>query len=364
MAPFDPVILQVVGSFASSAMKSAVKDLVTSLVRRTPLSEDAESNRQLERPENRLAIGKRLVDGKEVLAVCLEKEDGPAYNEAIALKAESPEKVVVEVVGLAQSVWPKDEKKNKPEGPWSLEPGSSVGHIDSYAGSLGIFVTFEYPKGPKGRKKGTFKGFTSASHVLGVNNKAEMGDHIVSPARPDSDNDAALKVGVLGSYKPLTHYTQQNDPQSVVNRVDIGVVELDVEVDCTMRNLVVDPARAKELMPITGVLSEDELLAHLDQPVYMVGRTSGFSEGVLLVAALSVYPIRLPNGKSYLYGDTCVVRPKDENTTFSAGGDSGALIYTADGKAAGFLVAGSPTRSFFQPAHSCLKSINAKLIRE
>jgi len=200
--------------------------------------------------------------------------------------------------------------------------------------------------------------------VLGVNNTAKLGDYIVSPCRPDSDNDLSLRVGTLGPYKPLTHYTAQNDPEAIVNRVDVGVVELEVNIDCLGRNLVVDPEHPKDQMSLSGVLSEDELLNHLDQPVYMVGRTSGFSEGILHVAGLGVYPMRLPNGKSYLYGNVYVVRPKKEGTNFSAGGDSGAVVYTADGKAAGFLIAGSPTRSFFQPAHICLNSINAKMIKE
>jgi hypothetical protein len=269
----------------------------------------------------------------------------------------------VEVVGFAQSIWPQDPIFGAGTDQWTLQPGSSVGHIDSWAGSLGLFVSFEYPKGPKAHKKGTFQGFTSASHVLGVNNQAKLGDHIMSPARPDSDNDASLKVGVLGPYKPLTHYTQQNDPMTVVNRVDLGLVELDVDIDSSLQNTVVDPAHPKDQMTISGVLSEDELLAHLDEPVYMVGRTSGFSEGILHISGLGVYPIRLANGRSYLYGDVYVVRPKSESRHFSAGGDSGALIYTANGKAAGFLVAGSPTRSFFHPAHTCLKSLNAKLMK-
>jgi hypothetical protein len=348
------VLANLASTFSSSAIKTIVTELVSGLDRKTPISQKSESDTQLQRPENRMSLGKKLFEGKEVLAVCLEKEEGPAYNEAIALRDQSPETVVVEIVGMAQSIWPQDQNQGTSNGVWTLQPGSSVGHVDSWAGSLGAFVTFEYPRGPKTRR-GTFNGFTSASHVLGLNNKAQLDDHVMSPARPDSDNDAAYKVGKLGPYKPLTHYTQQNDPEAIVNKADIGVVELDVGVECSMQNLVVDPANPKNLMPITGVLSEDDLVAHLEEPLYMVGRTSGFSEGTLHVAGLGVYPIRLPNGRSYLYGDVYVVRPKTVKSNFSAGGDSGALIYTASGKAAGFLVAGSPTRSFFQPAHTLSK---------
>jgi hypothetical protein len=153
----------------------------------------------------------------------------------------------------------------------------------------------------------------------------------------------------------------QNDPEAILNTADIGVVELDVDIKCSMQNAVVDPARPKKFMTISGVLSEDDLIAHLNEPVYMTSRTSGFSEGILHIAGLGVYPIRLPNKKSYLYKDLYVVRPKDDTLSFSAGGDSGAPVYTAQGKLAGFLVAGSPKHSFFQPAHTCLKSIKATL---
>jgi hypothetical protein len=355
--PLETVIIASVLSKFAPIMRDLVAEMLRNLERSQPLKQLDNSDFSLERPENRMGFGKKLIGGKEVLAICLERPEGPAYNEAVALQKESPDRVAIEVVGYAQSVWPIPSKQ--PAGPMgkTLQPGSSVAHIHGWAGSLGAFVKFRYPKSTP-----IYKGFTSAAHVLGVNNSAERGDYVISPGRPDIDPPTAdYKVGKIGSYVYLTHYKGQNDPEAVLNRADIATVELDDETQCPQANLVPNPSKPSAEIPITGVLTPDELIARLDEPVYMVGRTSGFSSGSLDVAGVAAFPVKLPSGKAYLYGELNVVKPMD-GKDFSAPGDSGSLVYTKDGKAAGFLVAGSPTRSFFHAAHSCLKAVNAQLV--
>lgn len=348
----------VVAAFSAGVVSDLVENwLSESRSIKKPVREAEDETFTLERPENRFGLAKKLINGEEALAIYLEKDSGRAYDEALALKEQEPERVSVEVIGFAQSVWPKDSSANGDACADGLAPGSSVGHIHGWAGSLGAFINFKYRGG-----RNTYKGFTSAAHVLGINNEAEKGDPIVSPGRPDEEADIDCRIGKLGRCAYLTHYSEQNDPNAVLNKADIAAVELDDETISPEANLVRDPKKPKELMPITGVLDQDGLIGHLESPVYMCGRTSGFAEGVLDGANLAAFPIRLPNGKKYLYGELNVVRPQTNKRTFSAAGDSGALVYTEDGMAAGFLVAGSPRRSFFHPAYLCLKQIGARLV--
>ena len=139
-------------------------------------------------------------------------------------------------------------------------------------------------------------------------------------------------------------------------------MKLDDELSCPQKNFVKNPNKSGESLKISKVLSRDDLIQCLDKPVFMVGRTSGFSEGILDGTGLAAYPIKLPNGKNYLYGELSVIRSATSNQPFSLGGDSGAMVYTEKGGLAGFVVAGSTKRSFFQPAYNCLRHIDASLI--
>jgi hypothetical protein len=65
------------------------------------------------------------------------------------------------------AVWPTDSSANEDACADGLSPGSSVGHVNGWAGSIGTFIDFKY----RGSRN-TYRGFTSAAHVLGINNEA------------------------------------------------------------------------------------------------------------------------------------------------------------------------------------------------
>lgn len=136
----------------------------------------------------------------------------------------------------------------------------------------------------------------------------------------------------------------------------------DDEDICPEENVVIDPRNTSRWMPIKGVLDQDGLIEHLEKPVYMMGRTSGFSEGILDGACLAAFTIKFSNGKKYLYGDLNFVIPSYNGIACSAPGDSGALVYTESGLAAGFLVGATHKGSLFHPAFSCLQHIDGELI--
>ena len=190
LAGFEPV------------MRKALRGIVESLAGSDPILRERKGELVLSRPSQRLGLGRKLIEGKPGLAIYLEKGEGSAYDEAMKLKKETDEPVSVEVVGFAQSVWP-EEASSILTSESDLKPGISVSHINGWAGSLGAFVSFLH----KPRSRVRYRGFTSAAHVLGMNNRAESDDHIVSPGRPDVEPDISYKIGTLARCAYLTHYT-------------------------------------------------------------------------------------------------------------------------------------------------------------
>ena len=65
-----------------------------------------------------------------------------------------------------------------------------------------------------------------------------------------------------------------------------------------------------------------------------------------------------------MYSNVVVVAPSDAKRGFSAGGDSGAPVYTKSGGLVGFVVGGSGKRTFVHPAVSCLEAVGAELVVE
>src|SRR5215469_5440225 len=123
MADFA-VTVALLESFAP-IMQKVVQEMVKELTRKNVVRQEDNSTFTLERPENRLGLGKKIVEGRETLAICLEKNEGPAYNEATTLQQKSPEKVSIVVVGYAQSVWPKSGEQQAGPKDDSLQIGSS-----------------------------------------------------------------------------------------------------------------------------------------------------------------------------------------------------------------------------------------------
>ncbi len=211
----------VLSAFTNVKTVEIIKDFLDSLNRKEPVRQDDNEGFILERPSNRLGVVKTIINGKEALAIYLEKDEGSAYNEAMALQKKEPSRVSVKVIGFAQAVMPTLAVSKQISGNKQLVIGSSVSHIHGLAGSLGAFVKFKQPK-----RQGEFKGFTSAAHVFGCNNIAQNGDPIISPGRPDIVADIQYRVGTLAKCSYLTHYSEQNDPNAVLNKNDIAVAEL------------------------------------------------------------------------------------------------------------------------------------------
>ena len=329
---------------------------------RLALTEKGDSKEAvLQPPSTRMAIGQQLRNGKLKATVIVEESSGPAFQEAKQMEKESNKEISVLIVGRAFSSHPENERGKVAPGASLQEwrPGRSVSHIDGFAGTIGAFVTF---KKKKLREK--FKGFTSASHVLGLLGQAELDDKILCPGPPDGPRDLENTSGYLRKCIALCHYKGQATPRKIFNKTDIAIAEMKEDVDFPSANLVPDPKSPEtRFIQLQKVLSLKEMLNLSDGgEVYTFGRSSGFAKGKLISVNVQAFPIRLADRRSYLYGDLGIIEAINRKRGFSLPGDSGAPIYTAKGELLGFVVGGAGYNTFFHAAEACFQEVDATLI--
>jgi len=191
-----------------------------------------------------------------------------------------------------------------------LRPGLSVAHPSVTAGTLGGFVRFQ------GRP-----ALLSNNHVLAASNAATIGDPTLQPG-PADGGTAADRVGTLAAFQRLT--------DSDRNLVDAAVATLDDGV-------------ATEPQAYPGGALADTVAAGADvdpdEVVEKVGRTTGHTRG--RISAVEV------DGVSVQYDETVHVFDDQIEIeglagAFSAGGDSGSVIWRSSDRAPlGLLFAGS-----------------------
>jgi len=304
---------------------------------------------RLETPDRRISVGLSKRDGKYVLALLVEKEDGWARQRAQEMESSHPNRVIVEVTGKAYSSTPS----SVPRGTSSeLLPGFSIGHWRGYPGTLGGFVVVK-----AGSK--TWAGIISASHVLSNNNAAAKGDRILYPGCPDGPRTLAQLIGTLADYTLLVHY--QDEESDPVNTEDIAVVQPDNLASLPSANLVPNPKDPGRKIKLKGCVQAEQLFEYLGEPVYKTGRTTGLTCGILDVAKTRPPAIQLSNGRIYFYENVIAVKNQGQKA-FSQPGDSGSIVYANDGMALGLIIGGSSEYTFASPLSSCLKAVNAELL--
>jgi len=192
-----------------------------------------------------------------------------------------------------------------------LRPGLSVGHPAVTAGTLGGFV----------RVAGGI-AILSNNHVLAASDAAAVGDAVLQPGPADG--------GVPGD-RVATLTAFERFREGLPNLVDAAVAVLDAGVAAEPGNLPGGPL---------GVVVPGSLDIDPDETVEKVGRTTGHTRG--LVTAVEV------DGVAVQYDD--VVHRFDDQVEiqgpggFSAGGDSGSVIWRSRDRApVALLFAGSTT---------------------
>jgi hypothetical protein len=308
-------------------------------------------------PEYRIGLGTTKVNGVAQPIMLIASDSSPAV--AQAQKASSPLQMLV--VGHATASLPPKEGASSRLVVSKSEhrPGRSVAHCRYFAGSLGAYVKYQDEETDR-----LLRGFIGASHVLSNMVDCERGNHIYSPGPPDEQRVARFHYGSLFNWVPLVHYSDQADPDLILNDVDVALVTLK-DFMPTAANVVPDPDDPSKLIQVEGVLSPTDVRDHTLDDVFMIGRTTKFSRGRLTATDIEQYPVRMPNRRNYMFKELCLVDSGEPKRPFSQPGDSGAIVYVVKNnkaKALGFVVGGSGPYTFVSLASSCLKAMNASLL--
>ena len=353
-------ILKLFGGLTGSKGENSAKKIVELNSTKLPpvVVTGRGKNLKIQQPSKRLSWGITKEDGKYKAAILVERDKGAAYNEALKIKNDYPDSITYKVVGKAQSSNPHALGKRTPMIS-GLHPGTSVGHLRGYPGTLGCLV-----KSKKQSEK--WIGFTSASHVLSMNNKASKNDIVIMPGHPDGPKSTDSKVGLLKRFIYLTHYLSELDEPSsnILNCTDVALVKIEPEdeaIKIPETNKLVDPNDVSKKIVLRGFLDREKTIDYIGETVFKVGRSSDFTSGVLDVVGLMSQSMELPDGKLYIYTNVLTVEWIDRKP-FSIDGDSGALVYTKDGFALGFIIGASEGQSFVSPIQECLTDIRAELI--
>jgi S1-C subfamily serine protease len=192
--------------------------------------------------------------------------------------------------------------------------GSSIGHFEVTAGTLGAFVDLDGST-----------GILSNNHVLANEDRAAMGDAILQRATLDGGRSPADVIGRLQRSIRLK-------PRRA-NRLDVAVARLD-------EGIAWEPGKLRAIAggrhrALAGVGDP----ADIAQIVYKIGRTTGVTRGRVtafeldhLIADYDIGNLRF-DGQIEIDGVGA--------RSFSAGGDSGSLILNADMEAVALLFAGT-----------------------
>ena len=223
------------------------------------------------------------------------------------------DEVDVRVIGAVRALSspPPDELQQRTR---PLVPGLSVAHPTVSAGTLGGFV-----------RVGGRLAILSNNHVLAASDAASVGDPVLQPGPADGGDPTTDRVATLTAFERFT-------ADGGANLVDAAVAVVDAEVP-------LDPGRFPG-----GPLGADPLQVddvEPDEQVEKVGRTTGRTVG--RVSAVEVDGVAVQYDQGVLTFDD-QVEIDGVAGGFSAGGDSGSVIWrSADRAPLGLLFAGSDT---------------------
>jgi hypothetical protein len=195
-----------------------------------------------------------------------------------------------------------------------LAPGLSVAHPTVSAGTLGGFV-----------RVGGRLAILSNNHVLAASDAASVGDPVLQPGPADGGDPASDRVATLTAFERFT-------ADGRANLVDAAVAVVDAEVPLEPGRfpggpLGADPLQVDDVEP--------------DEQVEKVGRTTGHTVGRVSAVEVDGVAVQYDQGV-YTFDDQ--VEIDGVAGGFSAGGDSGSVIWrSADRAPLGLLFAGSDT---------------------
>lgn len=211
--------------------------------------------------------------------------------------------------------------------------GVSTGHPDITAGTIGCRVT-----------DGTNVYALSNNHVYANCNLASIGDWVIQPGTYDGGVSSYDDIGYLSDFEPI-------DFQQRGNTIDAAIA-------------LSSKSELGNATPTNGygTPKSTTVEAKLRMKVKKYGRTTGLTNG-------KVYAINATVNVNYGDNDEdgyvdiarfvnqIIITPG----TFSAGGDSGSLIVSANGNPVGLLFAGSTLYTIANPIDEVLTSFGVTI---
>lgn len=221
--------------------------------------------------------------------------------------------------------------------------GISIGHRLITAGTLGCLV-----RGRNAPRTNRLM-ILSNNHVLANTNGGPLGESILQPGPYDGGRNPADKVAVLERFVPINFAA--------------GSANI---VDCATGWAWPDRVR-RELMYISGGViryfrvGSTPVAAALGMPVGKSGRTTQLTSGRVTAVGVTIN-VNYGGGRVARFTNQIAVRSPSGN--FSAGGDSGSLIWTWDARRApvALLFAGGGGTTFGNPIASVLARLDVQLV--
>lgn len=274
------------------------------------------------------------------LAVRVQQRGGIAAKSLTRLPARIAELAKGEadvriVGGITKRAIPWHQRRARP-----LVIGSSIGHYNITAGTLGAFV--------KCSKTGNIC-VLSNNHVLADEGRCRKGDDVLQQA---PDDDGRVPDDKVGELERWTRFGPRG-----VHYVDAAIASLDDGMEYYPTWL-----RGRPQANLAGVRAG---AIEPDDAVWKVGRTTGFTRGVVTAIELDEIYVEYDIGDVRFDNQ---IEIEGVGGLFSDGGDSGSLIVDSSRRACALLFAGGKEPgvngrdlTYANPIDTVLKALNITL---
>jgi S1-C subfamily serine protease len=257
----------------------------------------------------------------------------------------------------------------------ALRTGIGITNPFNYPGMLSVGTLGFFVRDPKAKK---VPYLVTNNHVIGRSSdatgvKAVLGNSVVQPGTLDLtavellampalvDLENLLKIGEVAAVVPLQFMPPP--PGAIpVNSVDAALARLILPAHRSSQS---DLDRLTYGGGIRGTASfrPDRATGGVkgDSRVFKVGRTTGFTEGIVTGLGGTAVINYGPGRDAYFAGQILVKATKDNVGPFSNPGDSGSGVLNARSELVGLLFAGSTLQTLVNPVADVLTELSTAL---
>lgn len=221
--------------------------------------------------------------------------------------------------------------------------GVSVGHFGITAGTFGALSTGL--RAPRSSRLLVL----SNNHVLANSNNARVGDPILQPGSADGGRNPADQIAILESWVPINFAGGANYVDAATGWAWPDRVRRELKYESGGREIYFN-VNSTPVAPV------------LNQIVGKTGRTTNLTQGRITDISATIQ-VNFGGGRVALFRDQLAIRSTSA-APFSAGGDSGSLIWTWDNRWApvGLLFAGGGDITFANKIQRVLAALDIRLI--